>query len=351
MGKGRTDEVRRAILAAVFWSSASPVARVARQFSITKQAVLLHVQALVREQVLQAEGERRHRRYALREVQRAEETFDLSGGAVEEHAVWSSFAKPLILPIATANDLDVCGYGLTEMINNGIDHSSGSVLTVGVVLTTSSITMRVTDNGVGIFQKIAEALGLADPRLSLLELSKGKFTTDAKRHTGEGIFFTSRAFDRFTIRSSNLLFSHTLDTGDWLVDIRDKAFVGTRIAMSLFKPTPRSMHDVYKQFTMGGEDSRFAKTHVPLELATFGDESLVSRSSAKRVLSRAERFEEVLLDFSGVRSIGQGFADEIFRVFANEHPAVKLIAINANEQVTGMIRRAQSARDEQQKLS
>ena len=35
----------------------------------------------------------------------------------------------------------------------------------------------------------------------------GKLTTDPHRHTGEGIFFTSRAFDCFEIRSGELRFS------------------------------------------------------------------------------------------------------------------------------------------------
>jgi len=52
------------------------------------------------------------------------------------------------------------------------------------------------------------------------------------------------------------------------------------------------------------------------------------------------------MDFAAVKSIGQGFADEIFRVFALANPAVQLIPVNANEQVTSMIRRAQAAANE-----
>ena len=38
-----------------------------------------------------------------------------------------------------------------------------------------------------------------DKRQALFELSKGKFTTDPSRHSGEGVFFTSRMFDDFEI--------------------------------------------------------------------------------------------------------------------------------------------------------
>jgi hypothetical protein len=61
-------------------------------------------------------------------------------------------------------------------------------------------------------------------------------------------------------------------------------------------------------------------------------------------VSRIDRFHEVMLDFGDVRLISQAFADEIFRVFACEHRGVNLIPINANEQATMMIRRAQAGR-------
>lgn len=232
------------------------------------------------------------------------------------------------------------------MANNVIDHAGARTLSVSLRRTPVSITLQVMDDGIGIFQKISSALGLTDPRQALLELSKGKFTTDPGRHTGEGVFFTSRAFDRFSIRSSDLLFVHTSISDDWLVESEQESFVGTRIGMGLIVPAQRKLEDVFARFSSGPEDHRFARTHVPLKLATYGDESLVSRSSARRVLSRVEWFDEVLLDFARVRSIGQAFADEIFRVFVNAHPQVRLTSINANEQVTSMIRRAEAARGE-----
>ena len=85
------------------------------------------------------------------------------------------------------------------------------------------------------------------------------------------------------------------------------------------------------------DDFGFSKTQVPVFLAAYGGENLVSRSQAKRLLARLEKFKEIKLDFNDVPSIGQAFADEIFRVFANQNPSVHLIPINANEQVQKMI--------------
>ncbi len=66
----------------------------------------------------------------------------------------------------------------------------------------------------------------------------------------------------------------------------------------------------------------------------------MSRSKAKRVMSGVAKFKEVVLDFSGVERIGQAFANEIFRVYANAHPAVNVQYLNAAPAVERLIRRA-----------
>ena len=51
-----------------------------------------------------------------------------------------------------------------------------------------------------------------------------------------------------------------------------------------------------------------------------------------------EAFSEVELDLRGVRQVGQGFADEVFRVFAANHPGTRFRVLNADESVAAMIR-------------
>jgi hypothetical protein len=79
------------------------------------------------------------------------------------------------------------------------------------------------------------------------------------------------------------------------------------------------------------------RTTVSVRLMQHEGESLISRAQAKRLMNRFDRFLEVVLDFSGVDFIGQGFADEIFRVFANEHPATRLVPTHCTETVEKMI--------------
>ena len=84
---------------------------------------------------------------------------------------------------------------------------------------------------------------------------------------------------------------------------------------------------------------RFRRTHVPIALGNYPGEQLVSRSQAKRILTRFEEFSEVLLDFHGVEEVGQAFADEIFRVFRNAHPDIKIVAVRAEPDVQNTIDR------------
>ena len=65
---------------------------------------------------------------------------------------------------------------------------------------------------------------------------------------------------------------------------------------------------------------------------------LVSRSQAKRLLSRFSEFKEVVLDFKGVETIGQAFADQIFRVFITTNPNVEIFPINTTTEVIAMIK-------------
>lgn len=72
------------------------------------------------------------------------------------------------------------------------------------------------------------------------------------------------------------------------------------------------------------------------------DSNLIARSQAKRLVAGLQIFKEVVLDFANIETIGPAFADEIFWVFVNEHPDVKIFFVNATDEVQKMIRRAQT---------
>ena len=67
--------------------------------------------------------------------------------------------------------------------------------------------------------------------------------------------------------------------------------------------------------------------------------AFLSRSEAKRLAAGLDRFRQVTLDFEGVDEVGQGFVDELFRVWARDHPATRLSPIKMNDDVRFMVER------------
>jgi len=307
---------------------------------ISRTAANQYIQKLESEGWIARSGPSTHPVFSLGYKRRVSGLYDLGG--LEEDIVWQKDFKPFFNFKPNVHNIVV--HGFTEMLNNAIDHSSGGRVFVWCNQINNKFTMAISDDGIGIFEKITKALDLPDMRQALLELSKGKFTTDPDKHSGEGIFFTSRIFDRFLIYANNLRFSHDDSLqNDFLQDGIEAFDRGTTVFMSVDLDSPRVPSDIFRQFTNSPEDFDFSKTIVPMKLAKFGDEQLVSRSQAKRLIARFDRFKTVILDFAGVQEIGQAFSDELFRVYAKSHPDVSLIPDNMTDQIKMMWSRTKSS--------
>jgi len=318
------------------------IAKVAgARFGISRQAVNRHLRNLVKLGVLKATGETRNREYTFPILRRESASLPITP-QLEEDIVWREKVAPVLMGVPD-NVLDICRYGVTEILNNAIDHSESSMVGIEVDYQISLINIIVVDQGVGIFRKIKDYCHLDDERLAILELAKGKLTTDPTRHTGEGIFFTSRMFDSFAIFSGPLYVGCSRDGGDWLIEDREHPVDGTSVYMEISPLSTHTPKEVFERYSTAQDDYAFSRTNVLIALAEQSHgEKLVSRSQAKRVMARLERFKEVVLDFKGIQDIGPAFADEIFRVFRREHPETHMTSINKTEEVQRMIRRAET---------
>lgn len=305
-----------------------------QRFGVSRMTAARALQGLAADSWLESSGGTRPA-YRLGRNRQVIKTYPVPG--VDEHIAWvQDFAPTFDLP---KNVADIAHHGLTEIVNNANDHSEGKMVTVLMQTKDGKLTILIMDDGIGIFEKIAKALQLPDRRLAILELSKGKFTTDPSNHSGEGIFFTSRMFDQFQIESNDLHYDHDVrDRRDWLLEM-ERPDTGTLLYMSIPVDSQRTTREIFDEFS-GGENYGFEKTVVPVRLAKIGNENLVSRSQAKRLVARFEGFKTVLLDFTGIDDVGQAFADEVFRVFSLSHPEVELVPIKAVPAVQQMINRA-----------
>ena len=341
--KERGEQIRRQIVRDVIHHPIDIAKHIAAIFSISPQAVNNHIKRLETEGWLKSSGTSKGKRYFLGDLREYTSLFPLTEDFTED-SVWRNYYA-FIFDGLPENIVDICHYGFTEMVNNVIDHSGGDQVYLSAVRDKEKIVIIVIDDGEGIFRKIKRLCNLSDERQALFELSKGKLTTDPENHTGEGIFFTSRVFDEFEIESCGIRFRHddSFDF-DFILESpisRDKD--GTTVYMLIRLDSIRQIQAVFDDYA-GPDEFQFNKTVIPVRLAQYGNEKLVSRSQAKRLLARVERFHYVIFDFEGVSAIGQAFADEIFRVYAQAHPEITLLPDKMEPNVNKMVSRAIESR-------
>jgi anti-sigma regulatory factor (Ser/Thr protein kinase) len=106
----------------------------------------------------------------------------------------------------TPNVRRMAQHAFTELLNNAIDHSGGTAATVSMRQTPLQLQLLVSDDGCGLFNRIEQSFAIADPTLAMLELSKGKLTSNPERHSGYGLFVTSRLADVFDIHANESAF-------------------------------------------------------------------------------------------------------------------------------------------------
>jgi anti-sigma regulatory factor (Ser/Thr protein kinase) len=233
------------------------------------------------------------------------------------------------------NTAEIFTYAFTEILNNAIEHSGSGMIDILVMRDVKALSFDISDKGVGIFNNIMKKKGLASVMEAIQDLLKGKETTAPAFHSGEGIFFTSKIADRFVIRSFGKKLTFDNEIGEIFVRDVKRPVLGTKVFFSVGLGGRKRLKDIFDQFT--DENLSFSKTTVKVRLYHEGAD-YVSRSQARRVLVGLERFKTVELDFSKVETIGQGFADEVFRVWHSRHPDIHIIPVNAGENVEFMIR-------------
>jgi anti-sigma regulatory factor (Ser/Thr protein kinase) len=335
LNREHRQEIKKFILRNLRQHPKDIVKTTQEKFGLSRTAINKYMHELAEGKLLSIQGSPTRPEYILKPISKFSKTYSMAS-PLEEDKVWRQDIVGLFAGVPK-NVLAICQYGFTEMFNNAIDHSEGSEIFVQVMIWIDLIEITILDNGVGIFNKIQQKFKLDDPRQAILELSKGKLTTDPSRHSGEGIFFTSRMFDSFYIVSGRLIFGHK--NLDILIENEENK-QGSNISMRLFPFSDKTTESIFNEFT--DDDQNFNKTMVPVLLSRYGDENLISRSQAKRLLARFEKFKIVVLDFSQIDTIGRAFADEIFRVYQNAHPDINLAYAGASESITKLIAEIQS---------
>lgn len=266
-----------------------------------------------------------------------------NGHDLKEHEVLDDLTQQALFYVSLKDNLKaIFNYAFSEMLNNAIEHSESKAIQVEVSKDKDNLTFVVNDVGIGVFKKIMQKRGLANELEAIQDLLKGKTTTQPQAHSGEGIFFTSKVADIFKLQSFDyeLIINNTID--DIFVVPLKPSKRGTKVIFTVALNSKKHISEVFKQFQSSPEIMAFDKTEVQIKLYTMGTIH-VSRSQARRVMSGLDKFTSVVLDFEGVPTVGQSFADEIFRVFQGKHPNITIKATNMNDAVKFMIGRVEKS--------
>lgn len=306
------------------------VAHVMQRLDVSRRRARKLINLLVEARWLEMDGMRRRPVYRPGTLRQVVRQYALDGLA--EDRPWAAdFAPCLSLKPNVAR---LAQHAFTELLNNAIDHSGGSAVTVSVRQTGMHLQMLVSDDGCGLFQRIEQAWRIDDPQLAMLELGKGKLTTQPDRHLGQGLFYVARAADIFDLHANRHAFQRRPGRSGWF-DVRAVDRQGTSVYVAIALDSTRTLDQVLRSHADDGYG--FDHTEVSLRLLTGPNTWLESRAQARRVTARLSSFRRAHLDFSGIDEIGPAFADELFRVYARAHPDVKLVPEAASPRVAAMI--------------
>jgi anti-sigma regulatory factor (Ser/Thr protein kinase)/biotin operon repressor len=215
---------------------------------ISRQALNVHLNRLIDEGRVVRTGATRNTRYALPTQLPQPKPFggEFDTKGLDEDRLYRRVALSLNLARAMKSNAEsVFRYVFTEMLNNAVEHSESRKVRISAGLEGGVARARVTDNGIGVFASIAGKLGYPDEHDALLQLVKGKTTTLPEAHSGEGIFFSSRAANTLVLRSHRIQveWSHRLKD----VFVSNRRYVkGTHVHMEVRRDSRTRLEDLFE---------------------------------------------------------------------------------------------------------
>ena len=256
---------------------------------------------------------------------------------LQEHEVFEEIQRRLPLKKSLSKNVQsIATYSFSEMLNNAVDHSNSQTAEMEVEVRDGSFYFKIRDFGIGIFENVKKGFSLNDEYEGAEHLLKGKQTTMPTRHSGQGIFFTSRIADLFVLHSHKLrVVVDNLQDEAYFSDVT--YLKGTLIEFRIKQRSRKTLHELFSKFS-DPEDFEFDKNEFRVRLRA-GTE-LVSRSQARKLIFGLEEYRRIVFDFKDISGIGQAFVDEIFRVYALANPRKIISYINAGPAVDFMIKRA-----------
>jgi hypothetical protein len=226
-------------------------------------------------------------------------TTDYAIARLDEHTPWMRDVHPVLaLKPAVAR---VAQHVFGELLNNAIDHSGATTVTVSVRQTPTHLHMLVSDDGLGVFTQLARKADLPDARAAL-ELAKGRAITPQRCSSA-------------STRSSGQARPSSQPRA------RHRAAPDRRLQRLRLRGRPARLQP---------HPGAAARPHRQRHDARLPRAGPLGRLAPGALRHRGARFE-------GVDDVGPSFIDEVFRVYAKAHPQVTLSPTKANARVAKLL--------------
>ena len=320
-------------------SGSFKVSDLAAATGLTRQGLHRHLQRAVEAGSIARVGEGRGTRYeaanaAAGSVDGFERQYSVHG--LEPRTVWRDVAQWIAgRPGLRAPELlGVLEYAITQLVGNAVVHSGSEHVWVSASVVGERLRLDVADAGLGALERLRSELHLQDYFHSVQELSKGRTTTKAATHAGEGLFFVSKLGARFQLNANGLGWIVNNELDDQTVQ-QDSGGPGTRVHLGFDVRSSVSLRQVLDRFKSANV---IDTTRCVVRLFEHGAE-FFTRGQAERLTANLERFDLVELDFRSVESVGQAFVDAVFRDWANANPGTTLRPVHMSSSVEFMVHR------------
>ena len=139
-------------------------------------------------------------------------------------------------------------YSFSEILNNAIEHSTSKTIGINIAIDAGNLEFSITDDGIGIFKNIMDKYRLNSEIDAVQDLLKGKTTTVPHAHSGEGIFFSSKACDYFEINSHNIILQINNTLPDIFMRDSSTSLKGTLIKWRASLNSKRILSDIFSQY-------------------------------------------------------------------------------------------------------
>lgn len=328
-----SDQIKQFILENLTEHQKDIIKASIRKFGLSRQAILKHMHTLISEDRVVAHGRTRDRFYELKPLVNFSRTVDITNGFSADQILRSQILPNLdSVPL---NIYEICEFSIGALLSNTLDHSKATKLNYKLYVSSTDVHFVLSDNGIGIFEKLNTSLSLTDIQVAVLEIAKGHITTDPDNHSGEELMTVIHLFDKVTIDSSGVCLTYHNQNNEWIVSGSAQQ-KGTRIHLEIKSNSRRTCQDVFRQIF----DQESKMVRIPVNLIRGEGEQVNSRTQAQNLLYNIKDLNEIEFDFKNIDLIGPAFADELVRKTKEKNQIADIKWINSTKIVDVLMSRA-----------